>query len=392
MKKTIRESLQSAFLKFMSLRPEVRWLTLFAVIALTVFVRQTGVSLFRNESKGNIIKIGAILPQTGPGAVFAQYIREGSELAAEEINATQTQKVRIIYEDSQNLPREAITVYNKLVATEHPPVVMVALSSVARALAPLAAESQVAQVYIAVAIPDITDGKHTFRVYPEASGMAGVMAGFTARKLKASTAAVFYVNDDFGRVSLDAYRRAFEAQGGKVVFAESYELQETNFRPQISKLKTLDPAPDVIYLSGYGPAYGVAVRQFREQEVSQQITADMTMGLPNTQEQIGSAGDNIYFVDGPVSQDFAKRFRDKYGKEPSSYAGYSYDIIHLLNHVAHTKPEFTFNSVVDGLHGVKNYPGAMGRITITPNGDSTLQFVVKKTSGGVSTVISDDQQ
>lgn len=376
----------------MGLRPEIKWFSLFAVIALAVFVRQASDSLFRNESKNNVITIGAILPQTGPGAIFAQYIREGSELAAEEINATQAKKVRIIYEDSQNLPREAVTVYNKLVATEHPPVVMVALSSVARALAPLAAESRTAQVYIAVAIPDITDGKHRFRVYPEASGMSGVMAGFTARKLKASTAAVFYVNDDFGRVSLDAYRRAFEQQGGKVVFAESYELQETNFRPQISKLKNLDPAPDVIYLSGYGPAYGVAVRQFREQEVSQQITADMTMGLPNTHEQIGSAGDNVYFVDGRVSPDFVNRFKSKYGKEPSSYAGYSYDIIHLLNRVAQTKTEFTFNSVVEGLLATKDYPGAMGTISITPTGDATLQFVVKKTNGGVSEVISDDQQ
>ena len=368
--------------------PEIKWLFVLSLISLAALVGLGAQSYFRNESADQIIKIGAILPQTGPGAVFAGYIQEGSDLAVDEINARQGRKVRVFYEDSKNLPREGVTVYNKLISTEHPPVVIVALSSVARALAPLAEKSGTAQVYIAVAIPDITDGKHTFRVYPEASGMAGVMARFSADRLNCRNAAVFYVNDDFGRVSLDAYRKEFEGPGRKVVFAESYELQETDFRPQISKLKSQIPTPDVIYLSGYGPAYGVAVRQFREQKLFPVITADMTMGLPNTLEQVGAAGDGVYFVDGNISNDFAIRFRAKYNREPSSYAGYSYDIIHILNRIAQTKKEFTLFSVREGLLEIKDYHGAMGTIGMTPNGDSSLQFVVKRASGGKSEVVS----
>lgn len=391
MKKTTEPRSQSFRAKLRKLPLEVKWPILLTLITLAALSALAVRSFMRNETSSNVIKIGAILPQTGPGAVFAQYIQEGSDLAVEEINARRGKQVKILYEDSKNLPHEGVTVYNKLVSTEHPPVVMVALSSVARALAPLAAQSDTAQIYIAVAIPDITDGEHTFRVYPEASGMAGVMARYSASKLNSKIAAVFYVNDDFGRVSLDAYRKELERLGGKVVFSESYELQETDFRPQISKLKSLNPAPDVIYLSGYGPAYGVAVRQFREQNVAALITADMTMGLPNTQEQVGSAGEEVYFVDGKISPEFEKKFRARYGRAPSSYAGYSYDIIHLLDRVAETKKVFTFASVRDGLLEVKDYRGAMGTIGITPTGDSTLQFVVKKTSGGINTVVSDAQ-
>jgi branched-chain amino acid transport system substrate-binding protein len=375
--------------RFLGFSPELRWVIVLGLIVLVALAPR----LFRrHEPPDSVIKIGAILPQTGPGAVFAQYIQEGSELAAEEINARQAKPVRIIYEDSKNLPREGVTVYNRLVARDHPRVVMVALSSVAKALAPLAAESNTAQVYVAVAIPDITDGKYTFRVYPEASGMAGLMAHFSFKDLNKRTAAIFYVNDDFGRVSVDAYRQEFETHGGKVVYAESYELQETDFRPQISKLKSLDPAPDVIYLNGYGPAYGVAIRQLREQQVTAQITADMTMGLPNTREQAGSAADGIYFVDGKISDEFARKFWFKYKKEPSSYAGYSYDIIQLLNRVAQTQKDFTTASVVEGLRQVKDYSGAMGKISILTNGDSSLQFVVKKMTGTRIEVVSDPDQ
>jgi branched-chain amino acid transport system substrate-binding protein len=153
---------------------------------------------------------------------------------------------------------------------------------VAKAQAPLAEQSKTTQVYVAVAIPDIADGKYRFRVYPEAYGMAGVMAKFNTERLKAKTAAILYVNDDFGRVSLDASRREFWRLGGQVTFADSYELQQTDFRSLFSKMKYARPAPDVIYLSGYDSAYGAVVRQLRELNVDARLTADMTMGLPDT--------------------------------------------------------------------------------------------------------------
>jgi branched-chain amino acid transport system substrate-binding protein len=349
------------------------------VAVVTGFVMRSRMSA--DDPQGQVLKVGAILPQTGAGAVFAQYIEEGIDLAVEEINANEQTQVKVLYEDSKNQPREGVSAYNKLVSTENPPVVIVALSSVAKALAPLAAQSKTTQVYIAVAIPDITDGQHTFRVYPEALGIAEVIAKYNAEKFAAKTSAVIYVNDEYGRVSLEAYKKRFGESGGSVVFAESYELQQTDFRAQISKLKEISPPPDVIYLCGYGPAYGTVVRQLKEQQVSSRLTADMTMGLSDTIRQIGEAAEGVFFVDGKVSPDFIRKFHSRYDREPSSYAGYAYDIIHLLHRTAKDKRTFTSDTVRDGLRKVENYPGAMGNITIWQNGNSTFEFVVKRIEG-----------
>jgi branched-chain amino acid transport system substrate-binding protein len=358
------------------------WLLIGIVAAAAVGVVQ-GVRYWMGtrSPQGQVIRVGAILPQTGPGAVFAQYIEEGIELAVEEVNGQGHPQVEVLYEDSKNQPKEGVTVYNKLVSTDNPPVVIVALSSVAKAVAPLAAQSKTAQVYIAVAIPDITDGRYTFRVYPEALGMAGVMARFNATRLNAKSSAIIYLNDDFGRVSQDAYTKEFESLGGRIVFAESYELQQTDFRSQISKLKSVDPAPDVIYLNGYGPSYGAVVKQLREQDVSPRLTADMTMGLPSTLEQVGDAADGVYFVDGKMAQDFIERFKHRYGKEPSSYAGYAYDIIKIIHKVAKERGASTADGVSEGLRGIKDYQGAMGNVTIKQDGDSNLQFAVRRIIG-----------
>ena len=358
-----------------------RWkLVLIATVAVAVALGARWWFAGGPSSQGQEVVIGAILPQTGPGAVFAQYISEGIELAAEEINAAGLPHVRVVYEDSKNQPREGVTVYNKLVSTDDPPVVIVALSSVAKALAPLAAQSDTVQVYIAVALPDITDGEHTFRVYPEAQGMAGVMARFNATRLNAQTSAVIYVNDDFGRVSMEAYRKEFEKSGGRVVFTDSYELQQADFRPLIGKLKSTVPAPNTIYLNGYGPSYGAIVRQLREQNVQSQLTADMTMGLPNTLDQAGEAADGVYFADGYLSPEFAAKFTKRYGREPSSYAGYAYDIVKLI-YKTREKGVYNPRSVKEGLLEVRDYQGATGRISIKPDGDADLQFTVKRVTG-----------
>lgn len=345
--------------------------------------------------QGTVIKIGAILPQTGPGAAFAEEITEGIELAVSEINQPGNPRVKVLYEDSKNQPKEAITVYNKLVSTEAPPVVIVALSSVAKALKPLAEPSKTAQVYIAVAIPNITDGEYTFRIYPEASGMAGIMAQDNAARYDPKTSAVIYLNDEFGLVSYQAYKEKFREGGGQVVFAESYELQQTDFRPLISKLKSVSPAPSVIYLCGYGPSYGAVVKQLREQDVQSQLTADMTMGLPNTLEQVGSAAAGIRFVDGFMSKELIDKYRKKFGQDkmPSSYVGYAYDIIRLLHHVAQQKHgEFTVDSVRDGLKHEKSYPGLMGKIKINNDGDSNLEFVVKCIDQNLNPTECDEQR
>jgi branched-chain amino acid transport system substrate-binding protein len=363
------------------------WITLLIVITIVavLVVRRAR----ENSERPPGLGVGIILPLTGPGAIFAEYIKEGTDLAAEDINKDSKAPITLIYEDSQNQPKEAITVYNKLVSTENPPISIVALSSVARALAPLAEQNEMLQIYIAVALPDITDGIHTFRVYPEANGMAGVMARYNASRLGADTAAVIHINDDFGRVSLEAFQREFARFGGKVIFIESYEPLQTDFRSQIYKLKAIDPAPDVIYLNGYGPSYGAIIKQLKELGVKTQLTADMTLGLPNTLEQVAGSAEGVYFVDGKMSYEFIEKFKRRYGKEPTSYAGYAYDIVNIIHLAAKDKGPFTPDSIREGLHNIDNYTGAMGNITIEPDGNSDLEFVVKQIKANRPTAMVD---
>ena len=67
------------------------------------------------------IKLGAILPLTGPSAATGQDMKDGYELAREQINAAggaNGAPSEVIYEDDQNDPATAVAAWEKLVSSD----------------------------------------------------------------------------------------------------------------------------------------------------------------------------------------------------------------------------------------------------------------------------------
>ncbi len=327
------------------------------------------------------LKIGALLPQTGAGAVLADYIKKGLDLAAEEINAKDPGSIELSYGDSKNNPKEGVTVFQQMVLTKKPPVIIVALSSVTKAVAPLARKNKTVVIGTAVALPKVTEpSEFVFRVYPEANGLAGIIAQHAAKKYK--TAAVAYINDDFGASGADVFRKTFETGGGKVLLTEPYNLLEKDFRGQWEKIKAAKP--ECVWIIGYGPAYRVIVRQMREAQVEADLLADMTLGLPITLKNVGAAAEGVVYVDGPIDSTFVEKYQAKYTEPPACYAGYAYDIVMMLDKVRReggTSPE----EIRDGFATIRDFPGVMGNISILPTRDASLKFVLMQIKEGKPT-------
>jgi branched-chain amino acid transport system substrate-binding protein len=330
-----------------------------------------------NASAGQL-RIGAILPQTGPGAALAKYIQNGCDMAASDLNGKKPGTVELMYGDSKNQPGEGVAVFRQMVLTQNPPVIISATSLVTKAIVPLAKENKTVVVATAVALPNITDASdYVFRIYPEANGMAGVMAEYAAAHYK--TAVVVYVNDDFGMSSAKVFARVLESNGGKVVATEPFSLTEVDFRNQWAKIKQLNV--DCVWIVGYGPAYAVLLKQAREAQVGAALLADMTMGLSSTLKNAGDAAEGVVYVDGVMNPDFVTRYQAKFGDFPSTYAGYAYDLIMILGQVSQQQGR-SVDGIRSGLAATKSYKGVMGDITVLPNRDAALKFAVMRISNG----------
>ena len=330
-----------------------------------------------SESTVETLEVGALLPLTGPGAVFADYIKKGLDLAATEINGKQAGSVSILYRDSQNDPTVGATVFRQMVLTDSPPVIITALSSVTKAVAPLAAPNNTVVIGTAVSLPGVTDASDfVFRVYPEAEGVAGVIGRYAAGHC--ATAAVAHINDDFGISGAAIFERELASAGGRVLLAEPYNLLEKDFRGQWEKVREANP--DCVWIIGYGPAYSVLIRQYRELGLPSRLLGDMTLGLPITLNNVGDAAEGVVYVDAPIDQDFAARYQELYQDAPTSYSGYAYDIMMMLD--KNRAQDISPSSIRAGLASTGEYFGVMGPIAVLPNGDTSLRFVLMQIVDG----------
>jgi ABC-type branched-subunit amino acid transport system substrate-binding protein len=123
----------------------------------------------------------------------------------------------------------------------------------------------------------------------------------------------------------------------------------------------------------------------REANVPSVLLADMTLGLPITLKNVQDGAEGVVYVDGPMKDDFIQRYKKKYGERPTSYAGYAYDTIMMLD-IVRKQVGIEPGKIREGFSSIKNYDGVMGEISIQPNRDASLSFVLMQIKGGKPTL------
>ena len=120
----------------------VNLILIFLIILLTSCTPSPTAEVVEKET----VKIGSVLPLTGPSSDLGQYTREGLLLGLEEINANPALKYNyeLIFEDSTYNPTVGVTAINKLISIDGVKYVIGAQgSSVTLAIAPVAERNKV---------------------------------------------------------------------------------------------------------------------------------------------------------------------------------------------------------------------------------------------------------
>lgn len=333
------------------------------------------------------IRIGAILPLTGPASMLGEFMKNGIDLAVEKINlggGINNRKIEIVYGDSKNDPKEGVTIFNRFAHIENLPVVITSMSGVTNAIIDLADRNEVVLFATTVSASGITERSDwLFRLFITADIDAKLMAEHAAREMGFRRMGIFYVNDEFGLSFHNIFKSTFEANGGSIVWSESFDRGTIDFRSHLTKLRGVDF--DGIYILGYEASLGIIPRQLRELGIEQQIMSIATISQPFVLEQAGEALEGAIFTstlfnpDSPVSEvakEFIENHKEVYGKNPSYFTGFAYDTLMILADVL-KREGYSSDRIREGLLKVKNFPGVMGNITIKPDGDADFPMVVK---------------
>jgi branched-chain amino acid transport system substrate-binding protein len=134
-------------------------------------------------------------------------------------------------------------------------------SSNSLAAAPACQSAGVPMVSPSSTNPKVTQvGDYIFRTCFIDPFQGSTMSTFARDTLKAKTAAIFTdTKSDYSKGLTQFFREDWEKNGGKIVRAESYAAGDTNFRSQLTNIKSSNP--DIVYVPGYYTEVGNMARQ-----------------------------------------------------------------------------------------------------------------------------------
>lgn len=292
-----------------------------------------------SKAESNSVKIGGIFPLSGQVAVYGVECKNGVDLAIEEINAAggiNGKPIVLVSEDDEGNPDKTVNAFKKLSTKDGVKIVIGSLTSgCTQAITTLSQASKVVQIAPAATAPAITDaGDFIFRACFIDPFQGTVGGKFAAETLGKKRAAILYdIGNDYSVGLADNFKIAFTKAGGSIVSEESYATNDKDFNAQLTKIKNANP--DVVYLPDYYGTVALIAKQLRAQGINvPMVGADGWDGLTSNagDEVLGGYYSNHYAVDStePAVKKFVESFREKYNKDPNSFAALGYDCVYLI--------------------------------------------------------------
>lgn len=342
---------------------------------------------------GEKILVGGLAPLTGEVAVYGTSSSNGTKLAIEEINAAGGvlgKQLEFILLDEKGDPVEALNAYNKLESQGVVAVIGDITSKPSIAVAEAAATSGMPMITPTASHPDVTvAGDNVFRVCFTDPLQGRTMAVFAKENLKASKVAIMYnTSDDYSQGVAAAYKAEAEAQGMVVTNYEGYSNDDVDFKAQLTNIQK--NSPDVVFVPDYYAKAALISAQARGVGLTVPLTgADGWDGVVKSVDAGNVAVvENSYFCShysvqdkSEVIQNFIKKYTEKYGEAPDSFAALGYDAAKVLA-AAIEKAGSTDKAAVVKAINETNLEGVTGTITFDENGDPVKSLAIIKIVNG----------
>lgn len=207
-----------------------------------------------------VVKVGNILPLSGPSASVGQQNRYAQDMAIEEINAAGGikslggAKIVMLYADSESKPEKGVAEAERLINTEKVHILTGCWNSAVTYPTTAVAERYGIPFIVPVSVADKITAqgfKTVFRIAAKDSWwtrdqfvfLSDLQKEFNA---KVSTLAFVYENGDWGKGFANGWKKLAEKGGYKVVLDEPYPSTATDMSPLVQKIKRANP--DVLLL------------------------------------------------------------------------------------------------------------------------------------------------
>ena len=286
------------------------------------------------------IKLGVAEALSGGAAQYGVSIRNGFQLAADEINAAggiNGNKLVLVVEDEQGKKEEAINVFKKLIFKDN--VLMVfgpTLSNSAQAADPIAQAAKTVAFGTSNTADGITSiGNYVFRNSVTEADVLPATISTVKAKTGLKNVAVLYGNDDvFTKSGYDNFKKALEDLKIPVTTTETFAKGDVDFKAQLTKIKA--SGADAIVLSALLAEGAPIMVQARQIGLNMPVIGGNGMNSVKVFDLAKGASDGLW-VGSPWSSEnktaenakFMESYTQKYKTAPDQFAAQAYDGIYI---------------------------------------------------------------
>ena len=344
-------------------------------------------------AQGATMKIGMVIPVTGPAAESGKYALAGVKIALDRVNkagGVLGKQVELITEDDQTTNPGGVLAFSKLAAQ----------NDIVAFLGPIRSTQvhAIAPDLLKVGKPMMFGGtdpaltklgnRWLFRFRPNDSYSGRVIAAYGIETLGKKNWAVIHSTDAFGTNGSKALTEALGKASAKVAIDQGYPNQSQDFTPVVLAIK--QSGADIIgsYFT-FENDLAIFARQLRQLGVTVPWVGSPSIAVATAVKLAGPALHGTFGVadfaeeSSDAAREFGKLYRAVSGNAaPDLFSAWTYDAMNVLcaaiNKAASTDPE----KIRDAILATKGYPGAEGEYNFDQFGDGLHGYNIVRNEKG----------
>jgi branched-chain amino acid transport system substrate-binding protein len=335
------------------------------------------------------ITIGLASAQTGSLAYADQPSLAGFKMAVDEINAkggfAGKYKIILDVKDTRSDTAATVQAAQELVAAGVKVLITPCDADPSIAAGQISQPANIPAFTSCGTTPTITDavGDYMFGTYPADNTQATLLAEFAIEK-GYKTAYVLKSPDSAYTLKLPEYfEQVFKAKNGTLAGEGSYTLGQQDFAAEVTKIKSLNPQPDVIMTAAYEPDFPAFLKQLRGAGVTSPVLGSDGIDSPTT-TGLGAIADGIvhttagFPTEGSKLRAFYDKYKAKTGAEPETvYVATGYEIPYIIDAAVTAAGTMDGPALRDAIANLKDVEVLTGKVTYAgtnrmPSRDITL--------------------
>jgi branched-chain amino acid transport system substrate-binding protein len=331
-----------------------------------------------DDGGSKVVRIGFSGALSGAYAGYDAPLLNGMEFAAKEINAkggVGGYTVEVVSKDNKGDQTQTATTTQELL-DDGIQVFVLTTSDTSVASGQLATQSGAIASVGANTAPDIVKsvGDRAFMIVYGDNAQAAAGAEYSCEQGYKSAYLLGSAEIPYTKFIPEYFRKAFaDACGGQIVGEDSFKIGSTDFGTQVAKIRSANPAPDVIYTSLFLPDFGAFMKQLRSAGVDTPVVTvdgnDSTLLV----DSAGKSADGVVYstaafpTPGSLAEEFLKSYEEVMGEKPESNTleAYGRDNVYAIVDAAAAAKSTEPDAILEAINQFKDKELVTGKLTMS---------------------------